>query len=250
MSPRIAVLVPNYKTLELTRLCLDLITRHGDRELLRVIVIDNASADASLEHLKTRDDIELIEREPIVGETPSASHARALDLALERVEEEFVLSLHTDTLVRKPGWDHFLLQALGDDPRRAAVGSWKLEEKPWLKRAAKRVEAAWETLTGRAHRHSERRYLRSHCALYRTALLREQALSFHLDEETAGKAMHYRLEDLGYEMRFLPAAELLPWMVHVNHATMALLPELGASERTRRKGRRRLDKLRSGFDCD
>jgi glycosyl transferase family 2 len=243
MSARVAVLVPNYKTLELTQLCLRLLRKHSDRDLLRVIAIDNASADASTDYLRSLSWIDLIEREAIPGETPSASHARALDLALEEVEEEFVLSIHTDTLVRKSGWDHFLLGQMGEDPRRAGLGSWKLELKPWPKRFAKKIEATWQTLTGRAYRHSERHYLRSHCALYRTAVLREHGLHFHLDEATAGQAMHYRLEELGYEMKFLSSEELIPWLVHVNHATMVLRPELGAREKTRVVGMRRIEKF-------
>ena len=79
---QVTILIPNYKTLELTKLCLRLIRKHTDLNLARVVVIDNDSQDESLEYLRTLKWITLIERKHIPGETPALSHSRALDLAL------------------------------------------------------------------------------------------------------------------------------------------------------------------------
>ena len=45
---KVTVLVPNYKTLQITKLCLRLLRKHSDPENIRVIVIDNGSQDESL----------------------------------------------------------------------------------------------------------------------------------------------------------------------------------------------------------
>jgi GT2 family glycosyltransferase len=115
--PIVTILVPNYRTLVLTQLCLRLIRYWTDPKLYRVIVIDNDSQDDSLAYLKTVSWIDLIERKAIPGEGAPLSHSRALDQALALVDTPYVLSIHTDTLVKQAAWLPFLLQ----DRRRRFV---------------------------------------------------------------------------------------------------------------------------------
>src|SRR5579862_1364184 len=122
-GPLVTILVPNYKTLELTKLCLRLLRKYTEPGLAKVIVIDNDSQDASLDYLRRLSWIELIERKT-TGEAPAMAHSKALDLALTRVQTPYVLSIHTDTLVKHAGWLTFLLSRMAKDPRLAGVGSW------------------------------------------------------------------------------------------------------------------------------
>lgn len=267
----VTVLIPNYRTPEITTLCLRLLRKHTPAGRAAVIVIDNHSGDSSLDYLRGVRWIELIEREPAPDDTPSLSHARALDLGLARVRTPYVLSLHTDTFVRTPRWLDVLLQPFRDDPRVAGVGSWKLEPPPALvKRLGKAVEYRWRLwrhrLTGNTRKaeavaeqmrsgyYSVRDplagpdgpegdtfyFLRSHCALYRMDLVRQWGLSFTHGSETAGKGMHQELVDRGYRMVFLPVDQLVPHVIHINHATMALHPELGSSRKNVASGRKRI----------
>ena len=272
-DPKVTLLIPNYKTPELTRLCLRLIRKHTDPDLIRVIVIDNDSQDASLEYLRSLTWIELIERTVIPGESPSLSHSRALDLALERVTSPYVLSIHTDTLVRHPDWLAVLLSEIEKDPNIAGVGSWKLEKPPSLgKRIWKWIELPMRA-TGHRIKGNEKKlreverqksnryyslfqtnsedlntngshyfYLRSHCALYRMDLIKKYNLTFTGGEETAGHQMHYLLTEKGHRMIFLSAKFLSSYLVHLNHATMILNPELGSSSKAVRKGLKRCEK--------
>ncbi|MGA1443260.1 MAG: glycosyltransferase family 2 protein, partial [Methylophilaceae bacterium] len=96
------VLVPNYKTLKLTKVCLRLIKKNTDLKKVHVIVIDNDSKDDSTKYLRSLNWIELIERKGIKGEGGPMSHARALDLALTKVTTPFVIAIHTDTFVIHP----------------------------------------------------------------------------------------------------------------------------------------------------
>jgi GT2 family glycosyltransferase len=250
-APEVTILVPNYKTPELTKLCLRLLRKFTDLSKAKVVVIDNDSQDASLDYLRSLSWIELVERTVIPGESPPLSHARALDLALARINTPYVLSIHTDTLVHHPQWLNFLLAHIKKDHNIGGIGSWKLETKPFIKKLFKKLERSVQafyyrcigktnhTLEGLDHNYY---YLRSHCALYRTDLLRKFNLSFSDGEETAGKVMHRKLVEQGYRMIFLPSETLIDYVDHINHATMILNPELGARERTISTGLKRIQK--------
>lgn len=248
-NPQVTILIPNYKTLELTKLCLRLLRKYTDLGLAHFIVIDNNSQDESLEYLRTLPWIKLVERSPVPGESPALSHARALDLGLSYVTTPYVLSIHTDTLMRNQEWLPFLLQYIQDKPKVAGVGSWKLESKPFYRRWAKFIERqtqmAYFRLSGKKDHMLEGvgknyYYLRSHCALYRVDLLLKYSLTFADAEETAGKLMHKKLVDLGYDMIFLPSETLGQYIDHINHATMILNPALGARDKTIKKGQARI----------
>lgn len=248
--PLVSILVPNYKTLALTKICLSLLKKHTDLNSAKIIVIDNDSNDDSLEYLRTVSFIKLIERRKIAGETPVESHARALDLALQEVDTPLVLSIHTDTLIKDDRWLDFLIQHINKRPTIAGVGSWKLEEKTILERFAKNIERTIQLgfyrMIGRAEHaiqgHGKNYYyLRSHCALYRTDLLRKYDLHFADGDMVAGKAMHKKLVDAGYEMLFLPSSELIQYLVHVNHATTVLNPSL-SRQKNKLKGMNRVKK--------
>ncbi|NBC34010.1 MAG: glycosyltransferase [Alphaproteobacteria bacterium] len=261
MAPEVTILVPNYRTPEVTRLCLRLLRRHTDPARARVVVIDNDSADDSLDYLRSLDWITLLERKARGTEAVAKAHARALDLGLAAVETPYVLSIHTDTFVRRDDWLDMLLAPFARDPALAGVGSWKLEMRPWLQRWAKAAERQVQRLVfpliGKGYGKLEGLgdnwyYLRSHCALYRTDPVRQSGLGFDAgdDHTPAGKLLHRRLEEQGWRMVFLPGERLSRYLVHVNHATMVLNPDLGAKTRTIRTGQRRLARIRAELGAD
>lgn len=252
MSAQVSILLPHYRTLELTKFCLRSLRKYTDPARLQVIVIDNGSQDASTEYLRGLSWITLVEREPVPGEGVATAHSRALDLGLERATAPYVLSMHTDTIVISPGWLDYLLSHIEADERVAGVGSWKLEFKPWYRRLAKKLDPLWDALRQPFRKEGPRKtdnhymYLRSHCALYRTELLRRFGLSFG-ENEVAGKVMHRKLEERGFAMKFLDIHGLAGRLRHINHATMILNPDIAGrktgTEAERRRVRRELESL-------
>lgn len=246
----VTILIPNYKTLELTKLCLRLLRKYTDLNKSKVIVIDNDSQDDSLVYLRTVSWIELIERKSIPGESPVQSHARALDMALERVTTPYVLSIHTDTLMKHSQWLEFLISQIEENPKIAGVGSWKLDTKPFWRRMLKMLERyvqlTYFRLMGKTQHGLDGvgknyYYLRSHCAMYRMDLLKKLNLHFSDGDRVAGKEMHKRLVDAGYEMIFLPSEVLIKYLDHINHATTVLNPYL-SRQKKQDKGLRRIEK--------
>lgn len=122
MPKEVSLIIPNYKTFELTKLCLEYLEKNTDLDRVEVIVVDNNSADESLEYLKTVPYIHLLERDPKDEHGPRM-HIEALKLALEHVTSPLVLVMHTDTIMIHPGWLDFLLEKINADPEIAAVGS-------------------------------------------------------------------------------------------------------------------------------
>lgn len=249
-TPRVSILIPHFRTLELTQFCLRSLRKYTDISNVQVIVIDNGSKDASTEYLRSLPWITLIEREPVPGENPATSHARALDFGLSHAKAPFVLSIHTDTIVTSPSWLDFLLQRIEANERIAGVGSWKLEFKPYYKRCAKRLESIWLALRAKLPQRFQKRgarktdnhyfYLRSHCALYRTDLLRRFDLRFDDENDTAGKALHRKLTEQGFIMEFIDTYDLADHLRHLNHATMILNPEIAGRKTGTKAEQRRL----------
>ena len=236
-GPEITILIPNYKTPDLTKLCLRLFNKFTQVGRAEFIVVDNDSADASLDYLKTLPWIRLIERKVGPDESGPMMHGNALDLGFRQVRTPYVLIVHTDTLPLRPDWLDYLLSEIRQSDTVAGVGSWKLEHVSFWKKCGKRVEAFFQTLAGR--RKKEDRYLRSHCALYRTDLLRKYTQGFN-DGDTAGRSIHRMLTEQGFEMRFLPSEVLGRYIMHLNHATGILNPPRGSRRCARPEAKNRL----------
>lgn len=255
----------------LTKLCLRLIRKHTNPSMVHVIVIDNDSGDESVEYLRSLDWIELIERKRVKGEIPALSHSRALDLALERVRTQYVLSIHTDTFIKDSHWLDALIAEIEKDSNIAGVGSWKLEEAPFfykrfwkifefkirkliylvnrnekkIKHVQSQQKSGYYDLFQRNSLHlnyndKDYYYLRSHCALYRMDLIRKYNLTFSGGGETAGSQMHQILRQNNHAMIFLSISFLNKYLVHLNHATMVIHPEFRLKDRTVRKGLKRI----------
>ena len=259
-SPNTTILIPHYKTLELTKLCLRLLRLYTDPNQARVLVIDNGSQDESTAYLKQVSWIQLLVRDTKQDNNPWESHGNALDEALAHIDTPYVISFHTDTMVKHKQWLNFLLQHIEGKPQVAGVGSWKLESKPWPKRLAKAIERYYQLgfyrLIGKKDHKiygvdNKHYYLRSHCALYRTALLKSHHLKFVTGNSTVGKGMHQALEKLGYDMLFLPSETLGQYMDHLNHATMVLHPvEMKMASKEVRKGLKRIRKGLKQLNAD
>lgn len=257
IDKKVTILVPNYKTPEITKICMRLLRKFTDFSQVEVIAIDNNSQDESLEYLRSLKWIRLIERQPAADDTVALSHSRALDLALAEVNTPFVLSIHTDTFVKRHDWLDVLLQPFENNPKLAGVGSWKLESKTTLQRWGIQFEQGWKKILHdwfgyRGYNpnrlDASKYYLRSHCAMYRTDVIRALNTNFSDGLQTAGMVMHQKMVAAGYEMRFLESVQLGQYVDHLNHATMIFNPELGTSGKNIREGAKRInDKLR-GID--
>ncbi|MBT3201045.1 MAG: glycosyltransferase family 2 protein [Phycisphaerales bacterium] len=240
-QPLVSIIVPHYQTESLARLCLRSIRRYTTRTPYEVIVVDNGSTDgASLEYLRSVKWIKLIERTEGIAKRVGEAHKEALDAGIEAASGKFLLSFHTDTIPITDGWLKWLVGKIEARPSIGAVGTYKLEHKKLLKR----LEHWFKDLMRRGETpRLEQPCIRSHCALYRRNVMEELGLKFLNEKTVTGQGVHWAIVDGGHESVMLSVSEMLRYVVHLNHGTMVLLPELGARKRTIRKGHSRIDKF-------
>ncbi|MCQ2353091.1 MAG: glycosyltransferase [Victivallaceae bacterium] len=236
MQPEVTIIIPNYKTAELTKLCLRSLRLHTDLDRIRIIVIDNNSADESLEYLKKIPYITLVERDT-AGENACLMHKRALDLGIKMTTTPYVLVFHTDTIVLDDNWLDFLLDKIKDDPRAAATGSDKMEIVPKLKQFFQKIETFFRRLLGRKIRQYPP-FPRTHCALYRTDVVRECG-GFE-STDTAGYQLYLEMNARNYRTVLIDAREMSQHICHLNHATLIINPVPHARRTSTPKARRRL----------
>ena len=232
IKDRATICVVNYKTLDLTRLCLRSV-RKFTKYPCEVIVVDNNSQDKSLEYLKCLNWISLIERRPKPDEPGAGyAHGAALDLALARCNTEFFVSMHSDVIVRKDGWLTDLIGYFDSDNSVACVGSGKIELKPkWriylqkttdLKALKRKVFRDPQLLT------KFRYHNRTICCIYRTDILGREQLSFLAGKGrglAAGQKLYFELIDRGYKTVELPSSVMGQFIYHLAHATQVVNPQ-------------------------
>jgi hypothetical protein len=82
--------------------------------------------------------------------------------------------------------------------------------------------------------------------MYRTELIRKYTMGFFDEAQTAGKVIHRKLVESGFQMIFIEPYELSRYMKHLNHATMILNPEIaGKKTGTKKSYDRIMRELRS-----
>ena len=252
ITGKATICLVNYKTLDLTRLCLRSI-RKLTKYPYEVIVIDNNSRDDSLEYLKRLKWIRLIERQDSKNSDVGYAHATGIDLGLANCNTEFFVSMHSDTLVQKENWLTELISYFDNDENIACVGSGKIEFIPtWrvLLKKATHFRAFKRKLLSEPDPNCKYRYYnRTMCCIYQTSILRRENLSFLMGNDkrlTCGKKLYFELVDRGYKTVKLAPSIMGRYIIHLAHATQAINPqEFAPRKRTMKKYNRVLDKVMS-----
>jgi GT2 family glycosyltransferase len=131
-APGLDVVIVSYRCRELLRGCLEALRAHPPSSRMRVIVVDNASADGTVEMVRSEfPEVELIASPSNLG------FAAATNLGASRGDAPFLLALNPDTAVT-PGALDTVLAALQGHPEAAVVGPRLLREDGSLDHASKR----------------------------------------------------------------------------------------------------------------
>ncbi len=229
--PRFSVVLVNYKTPQITPICLRFLKNALKSMDAEVWVVDNDSADASTEYLRSVEWIHLIERKPEPGEPGFMAHGCALDMVLQRITTDYLFLLHTDTFIYDPAILRMMLEKCLTDEKVVAVGCldqiyrgrfrivWRFTTrclshyfrrfKKWLGLKSKEPKPYYEV------------YLKSHCALWNTRILKQHGMTFAMNARIPGYELQDRLTEMGYRIAYLPARIMFRYLDHIEAGTVA-----------------------------
>ncbi len=236
-----SVVLVNYKTPDLTKMCLELLREHAQEQRIPVWVVDNDSADASLDYLRTLDWINLIERPSVKGEAGHIAHGKALDLVLDKVETDYLFLLHTDTFVYDKEVFAMMMRECANNPDMAAVGcveqinrgmlreTWRLTSrfcKHYVRRA--KTQLGLKTKEPKPYRET---HLKSFCTLWNARLAKSHGLHFCMDDRVPGYTLQDRMVSLGYGIKFLSPRKIFSYLDHIQSGTVAAAGTYGKDHR-------------------
>lgn len=231
-KPAFSVVLVNYKTYEITKICLDLLKEPARQLGFTVWVVDNNSADDSTSYLRSLDWIKLIERVPETEESGFMAHGRALDLVLERVDTDYLFLMHTDTFVYDASVFGMMLQecaredviAVGcvDQVHRSSVHFHLRFLARFIKHHFRRLKQSLGIKT-RPPRPYREEYLNSYFSLWRTEEIKSRGWTFSMDEKIPTYAIQDRLADAGYKVVRIPTGKMFRYLDHMEAGTVAAI---------------------------
>jgi len=235
------VVLVNYKTAVITKICLELLRESLHGRPATIWVVDNDSADASLDYLRSLDWIQLIERRAEAKEPGYIAHGRALDLVLEKIDADYLFLMHSDTLIYDASIFDLMLAASQKDPalfaagcleqiNRGAVRSiWRLTSR-FAKHYIRRVKKSLG-LSSRAPKPPRELYLKSFFALWNAKLIKQHNLHFAMNDELPGYAAQAQMLALGYRTNALAPRRIFKYLEHIQSGTVAASGNYGQQHR-------------------
>lgn len=254
-KPSFSIALVNYKTPEVTAICLELLKKAINVAEVPVCVVDNNSNDESLSHLKSLDWIHLIERRAEGQEVGFMAHGYALDLALEQVKTDYLLLLHTDTLIYDAKIIDTLLEKISANNQIAAVGCLEQVNRPvfatiWrlLVRAIKYYSRKAKVALGiktREPRLFYEVYLKSFCTLWNVNIIKRHGMRFAMGERIPGYEMQDRLPQLGYQFVAIPPRQMFTYLDHIEAGTVSMVSAFGQNHKRVKNYQAILKKVKS-----
>ena len=230
-KPLFDVVLVNYKSYELTTICLNLLQQIVKDGSVQVWVVDNDSKDESTEYLRSLDWINLIERKCILNEPGYMAHGRALDLVMEKVSADYLFIMHTDTLIYDLNIFDLMMDECAKNKDIIAVGCIDQVSRGWLRviwrfvtrflkyyfRKAKLTLG----LKTRAPRPYYEVYLKSFFALWNVKVMKEEGVTFTLNDILPSYGAQDELLKVGYKLAQIPSRKIFSYLDHMEAGTIA-----------------------------
>ena len=239
-----SIVIVNYKTPEITKICLELLRQHLGSNGAPIWVVDNYSADESTRYLRTLDWINLIERSVSEPELGHIAHGKALDLVLERIETDYLFLMHTDTFIFDKNVFPMMLNKCIKNKKVVAVGcveqinrgaartAWRFSSR-LLKHHYRGLKISFG-LRSRAPKPYREVYLKSFCTLWNCKLVKQHGMHFSMDDRVPGYTLQDRMIELGYVIESLSPRKIFSYLDHIQSGTVAAAGGYGETHRRTR----------------
>lgn len=251
-----SIVLVNYKSLDITKICLELLHEQLAGTDTQVYVVDNDSADASLEYLRSLNWINLIERPSPHPEPGHIAHGRALDLALAQVTTDHLFLLHTDTFVYDKAVFEMMMAEGTKRPGIVAVGcteqldrgtvrtAWRLSSR-FCKHHYRRIKTSLG-LRSKLPKPYRETHLKSFCTLWNAKLMKQHGLHFCMDDRVPGYTLQDRVIELGHDVVFLAPRKIFRYLDHIQAGTVVAAGGYAKGHRRTQMYADALARLRSG----
>ncbi|EJM37586.1 putative glycosyltransferase [Pseudomonas sp. GM33] len=251
-----SIVIVNYKTPEITKICLELLHQHVGGHNVPIWVVDNYSADESTEYLRTLDWINLIERSVSEPEAGHIAHGKALDMVLERVDTDYLILMHTDTFVFDKNVFPMILNKCINNKKVAAVGCveqlnrgtartlWRFSSR-LFKHHYRRIKTSMG-LRSREPKPYREVYLKSFFTLWNCKLVKQHGMHFSMDDRVPGYTLQDRMTQLGYVVETLSPRKIFSYLDHIQAGTVAAAGGYGKTHRRTKMYNNILKRLNKG----
>jgi len=101
--PVLSICIVSYNTREMLRDCLHSLAEHAPRVPWEVIIVDNQSADGSVEVIKTE-----FPNVKLISLTSHEGYTKAMNCALKVAQGQYLVQLNPDTLIKTRIWDELI----------------------------------------------------------------------------------------------------------------------------------------------
>jgi glycosyltransferase involved in cell wall biosynthesis len=228
------ILIVNYRTQILTRLCMSLLKKHVDLSRNDVVVVDNGSNDGSLAYLRSLNWIKLVEREQGIDEPAFISHGQALDEGIKHCKTEYVCLIHTDTFIYDAQVFDMLLGEVSIEGVAAAGTKNQRHRKAYrkmLRTAKKATRYFFQSilldlgLTNKGPKPYKDGHLKSFCCMWDANLIKKHELKFSTGSMNPGYEMQNTLTELGYKFVDVGTRALFNYLSHVQSGTVVEINE-------------------------
>ena len=115
-TPRVSIVIPVFNKIDYTVACLRSLAEHASAVAFEVIVVDDASTDATAERLA------LIAGIHVVGNSQNFGFVGSCNAGADQARGEFVVFLNNDTVVTE-GWLEALLRVFDEEPEAGLAGA-------------------------------------------------------------------------------------------------------------------------------
>ncbi|MFZ5807428.1 MAG: glycosyltransferase family 2 protein [Verrucomicrobiota bacterium] len=218
MIPSYSLIIPYYKTPEITRLALRSVQRFckGAHE---TVVIDNAPGSPESTLLNEFPEIKKIDN--ATAFKGSLANFEAVDIGIQAATHDLIGILHSDTIFLQPGWDCEVFQRM-EEKNLAALGTFEREASPH-RPAHRKIRDAFMHCTHCARPpKGHQGKLMLFFLLTRKSALKSLDFSF----VKSGHLLPHHLENIRNGVETLSCIEISRLLWHTNNVTSLLTGQM------------------------